>query len=185
MSLYAALLCEELAKCGPYTEEITPAYTREVFRFAPMHDIGKVGVRDDVLLKPGRLDPDERIEMERHPLIGAQVLRRCEDQMNSLGHSIFRVGIEIAECHHEKFDGTGYPQGLKNFEIPLSARIIAVSDVFDALTSKRPYKEAWPVEKALATIRQDAGSHFEPAIVSAFERILPSIMDIYYRYKHT
>ena len=185
MSLYAALLCEELAVCGPYTEEITPAYTREVFRFAPMHDIGKVGVRDDVLLKPARLDPDERIEMERHPLIGAQVLRRCEDQMNSLGHSIFRVGIEIAECHHEKYDGSGYPQGLKGSAIPLSARIIAVSDVFDALTSKRPYKDAWPVEKALATIRQDAGSHFDPDIIKAFDRILPRVMDIYDRYKHT
>lgn len=184
MSLYSALITEELSKEGTYTKLITPSYIREVFRFAPMHDIGKVGIRDEVLLKPGRLDPDERIHMERHPVIGGQVLRRSEEQMNRLGHSIFAVGIEIAECHHEKFDGSGYPKGLKDTEIPLSARIIAVADVFDALTSKRPYKDAWPFEKALETIKKDAGSHFDPEVVYAFERALPRVMEIYEKHKH-
>jgi HD-GYP domain-containing protein (c-di-GMP phosphodiesterase class II)/HAMP domain-containing protein len=136
MSLYSALIAEELGSASSSRPEVTPRYIREVFRFAPMHDIGKVGIRDDILLKPGRLDPGERTEMERHPVIGGQVLQRCEEQMNRLGHSIFKVGIEIAECHHEKFDGSGYPKGLKGSTIPLSARIIAVADVFDALRIK-------------------------------------------------
>lgn len=184
MSLYSAILAEELGKNDAYREHITPAYVRDVFRFAPMHDIGKVGIRDDILLKPGRLDPDERTEMERHPVIGGQVLRRSEEQMNVLGHSIFRIGIEIAEGHHEKFDGSGYPAGLAGEAIPLSARIIAVADVLDALTSKRPYKEAWTMEKALATINNDAGKHFDPAVVAALHRALPRVMEIYERLKH-
>ena len=183
MSLYSALVAEELAAQPGHG--ISPAYIREVFRFAPMHDIGKVGIRDDILLKPGRLDPAERAEMEHHPVIGGQVLVRCEEQMNRLGHSIFKVGIEIATGHHEKFDGSGYPLGLQGAAIPLSARIIAVADVFDALTSKRPYKEAWPLDKALATIRQDAGSHFDPEVVAAFDRALPRILAIYEKLKHT
>lgn len=184
MSLYSAILAEELGRDSPYREQITPAYVRDVFRFAPMHDIGKVGIRDDILLKPGRLDPDERSEMERHPAIGGQVLRRSEEQVKALGHSIFSVGIEIAECHHEKFDGSGYPGGLAGDAIPLSARIIAVADVLDALTSKRPYKEAWPMERALDTIRGDAGKHFDPAVVSAMQIALPRIMEVYERLKH-
>lgn len=184
MSLYSAILAEELGKDGVHRERITPAYVRDVFRFAPMHDIGKVGIRDDILLKPGRLDPDERTEMERHPVIGGQVLRRSEEQMNALGHSIFRIGIEIAEGHHEKFDGSGYPDGLEGEAIPLAARIIAVADVLDALTSKRPYKEAWPMEKALETIDNDAGKHFDPAVVAALHRALPRVMEIYERLKH-
>ncbi len=184
MSLYSAILTEEMGKDGPYRERITPAYVRDVFRFAPMHDIGKVGIRDDILLKPGRLDPDERKEMEHHPVIGGQVLRRSEEQMKALGHSIFNVGIEIAECHHEKFDGSGYPSALKGDAIPLSARIIAVADVLDALTSKRPYKEAWPMGKALETINGEAGKHFDPAVVNALHLALPRIMEVYERLKH-
>ncbi len=184
MSLYSAILAEELGKDDVYRERITSAYVRDVFRFAPMHDIGKVGIRDGILLKPGRLDGDERTEMERHPVIGGQVLRRSESQMNTLGHSIFKIGIEIAEGHHEKFDGSGYPAGLKGEAIPLSARIIAVADVLDALTSKRPYKEAWPMEKALEAISNDAGKHFDPAVVTALHRALPRVMEIYERLKH-
>jgi len=184
MSLYSAILAEELGKDGVHRARITPAYVRDVFRFAPMHDIGKVGIRDAILLKPGRLDPDERTEMERHPVIGGQVLRRSEEQMNTLGHSIFQVGIEIAEGHHEKFDGSGYPAGLAGEAIPLAARIIAVADVLDALTSKRPYKEAWSMDRALQTIDADAGKHFDPTVVAALQRALPRVMEIYERLKH-
>lgn len=184
MSLYSAILAEELGKDEVRRGYITPAYVRDIFRFAPMHDIGKVGIRDDILLKPGRLDPAERTEMERHPAIGGQVLRRSEEQMNALGHSIFKTGIEIAEGHHEKFDGSGYPAGLSGDAIPLAARIIAVADVLDALTSKRPYKEAWPMEKALETINNDSGKHFDPAVVAALHRSLPRVMEIYERLKH-
>jgi HD-GYP domain-containing protein (c-di-GMP phosphodiesterase class II)/HAMP domain-containing protein len=184
MALYSAIVAEALGHDSRYQKIIDAAYVRNVQQFAPMHDIGKVGIADSILLKPGRLDPEERTEMERHPAIGGLALRRCETQMNMLGHSIFTIGIEIAECHHEKFDGSGYPAGLAGEDIPLSARIVAVADVFDALTSKRPYKDAWSVERALATIGADAGTHFDPDVVAAMQRALPRMMGVYERLKH-
>jgi HD-GYP domain-containing protein (c-di-GMP phosphodiesterase class II)/HAMP domain-containing protein len=184
MARYSAIVAEELGRDGPYRERIDAAYVRAILQFAPMHDIGKVGIADHILLKPGKLDDAEFAEMQKHPLIGGEVLRRCEAQVNALGHSIFRIGAEIAESHHEKFDGGGYPHGLAGDAIPLSARIVAVADVFDALTSKRPYKEAWPVDQALDTLRRDADRHFDPAVVAAFERALPKIMAIYERHRH-
>ncbi|MGE4279526.1 MAG: HD domain-containing phosphohydrolase, partial [Magnetospirillum sp.] len=176
MSLYSALLAEEMTG--------DTHYARDIHRFAPMHDIGKVGIADSVLLKPGRLDDDERREMCRHPLIGGEVLRLSEERMAEEGRSVFRLGIEIAEAHHEKWDGSGYPHGLQGTDIPLSARIVAVADVFDALTSKRPYKEAWSIDRALETLRKDAGSHFDPDVVAAFERILPKVLEVHSRLAH-
>jgi response regulator RpfG family c-di-GMP phosphodiesterase/HAMP domain-containing protein len=184
MAHYSAIIAEELSRSGPYVEQISPAYVRDIFHFAPMHDIGKVGIRDDVLLKPGMLDAAERNEIERHPTIGGEVLRRCEAQMEAQGHQIFQTAIEIAECHHEKFNGSGYPNGLKQQAIPLSARIVAVADVFDALTSKRPYKEAWSIDKALSHMREQSHQHFDPAIIDAMERTLPRMLEIYNQYKH-
>ncbi len=184
MSLYSAIIAEQLASDSAYETQLDTNSIRDIFRFAPMHDIGKVGIKDEILLKPGRLTPEERREMEAHPSIGGQVLRRCESQMNAHGHSVFQVGIEIAECHHEKYDGSGYPRQLVGQDIPLSARIVAVADVFDALTSKRPYKEAWPIEKAVAVLREDAGSHFDPVIVAAAEQALPRMLEVYDRLKH-
>ncbi|MEJ2143115.1 MAG: HD domain-containing protein, partial [Gammaproteobacteria bacterium] len=184
MSLYSAIIAEQLGESGPYQQAITPAYIRDVFRFSPMHDIGKVGIPDSILLKPGKLDVVERQEMERHPVVGAEVLKRCEQQVQLSGHSIFKVGIEIAESHHEKFDGTGYPYGLQAEKIPLSARIVAVADVFDALTSKRPYKEAWGIDKAIALMREQAGLHFDPVVIDAMEQAMTRIMDVYNRHKH-
>lgn len=184
MARYSAIVAEELGRDGPYAGQISNDTVRDILRFAPMHDIGKVGIEDRILLKPGRLDEAERREMEQHPQIGAEVLRRCELQMNAVGHSVFRHGIEIAECHHEKFDGSGYPNGMKGEAIPLSARIVAVADVFDALTSKRPYKEAWPVERALAVMQEEAGVHFDPLVVTALQQALPRIMAVYEQHKH-
>ncbi|HHI93484.1 MAG TPA: HD domain-containing protein [Gammaproteobacteria bacterium] len=184
MSLYSVIIAEQLAGDSEYGAQLNSNTIRDIFRFAPMHDIGKVGIKDEILLKPGRLTAGERAEMEKHPGIGGQVLRRSEAQMNAHGHSIFTVGIEIAECHHEKFDGSGYPNGLAGQDIPLSARIVAVADVFDALTSKRPYKEAWSIEKAMAVLREDAGGHFDPLVIAAAERSLPRMLDVYERLKH-
>lgn len=184
MSLYAAILAEELAQEPGYGEVITPAYVRAIHRFAPMHDIGKVGIADSILLKPGRLTDSERTEMCRHPLIGGEVLRLCEQRMNDLGRSIFRVGIDIAEGHHEKWDGTGYPRGLAGADIPLAARIVAAADVFDALTSKRPYKDAWTVQRALDVMADDSGRHFDPTVIAAFDRALPRVLEVYERLKH-
>jgi response regulator RpfG family c-di-GMP phosphodiesterase len=179
MALYASLVAEELGRSGPYHGQISAAYVRAIHQFAPMHDIGKVGLGDDILRKPGALTPAERAEMERHPAIGAEVLRRCEAQMNAVGQSIFRMAIDIAEAHHERFDGTGYPARLAGHAIPLAARIVAVADVFDALTSRRAYKEAWPVDRALAMLESEAGRQFDPDIVAAFQRALPRILDVY------
>jgi HD-GYP domain-containing protein (c-di-GMP phosphodiesterase class II)/HAMP domain-containing protein len=184
MARYSALIAEELGREEHFRSRITPAYVRDILRFAPMHDIGKVGIPDNILLKPGRLDAAEFAAMQRHPLIGGEVLRRCEAQVNALGHSIFGVAVEIAEGHHEKFDGSGYPHGLAGEDIPLAARIIAVADVFDALTSRRPYKEAWTVDAACEFLRKESGRHFDPVIVAAFERALPQMLLIYGRYKH-
>lgn len=184
MSLYSVYIAEELRRSPKYAAIIDRDYIRALHRFAPMHDIGKVGISDRVLLKPGRLDDEERHEMNRHPQIGAEVLQLCEQRMNELDRSVFHVGVEIAESHHEKWDGSGYPHGLSGTHIPLSARIVAVADVFDALTSKRPYKEAWSVDRAVAALRQDAGSHFDPDVVDAFLRCLPQVMPVYDRLRH-
>jgi response regulator RpfG family c-di-GMP phosphodiesterase/HAMP domain-containing protein len=184
MSRYSALLAQQLGKTEKYRDLIDSSYVRDILQFAPMHDIGKVGINDSVLLKPGRLDQMEREHMEQHPVIGGAVLRRCEQQMNAVGHSVFTIGIEIAESHHEKFDGSGYPGGLRGENIPLSARIVAAADVFDALTSKRPYKEAWPVDKALDLLNEQAGRHFDPGVIDAMHAALPEILLVYEKYKH-
>ena len=184
MSLYSYILAKELYDEGIYQGGYGSGYPRHVYNFAPMHDIGKVGVEDSILLKPGKLTDEQWVEMKKHPVVGADVLRRCESQVNHAGYSMFKIGIEIAEGHHEKFDGSGYPYQRKGEEIPLSARIVALADVFDALTSRRPYKEAWPVEKALKLIDDESGKHFDPDVVKAFKSALPKIMEVYDKHKH-
>lgn len=184
MALYSAIVTEQLGQKSAYRKLITPAYVRDVFNFAPMHDIGKVGIADSILLKPGKLDAAERTEMERHPTIGAEVLRLAEAQVQVHGRSMFKIGIEIAAAHHEKFDGSGYPAGLSGQQIPLSARIVAVADVFDALTSKRPYKEAWSIEQTLVFMRSNAGQHFDPEVIDSLESAMPKILEVYNRLKH-
>ena len=128
-----------------------------------LHDIGKLYIPDHILKKPGKLDNVEWEQMQHHSEFGVKILG---------SNPFFAVAREIAGAHHEKFDGSGYPKGLKGTEIPLSARIAAMADVFDALTSRRPYKEPWPVEKAITTIRSLAGSHFEPKIVNSMNSLL-------------
>ena len=184
MSLYSYILAKELYDMGIYQGEYGSSYPRHVYNFAPMHDIGKVGIEDSILLKPGKLTDEQWVEMKKHPGIGADVLRRCESQVNQAGYSMFKIGIEIAEGHHEKFDGSGYPYNRKGEDIPLSARIVALADVFDALTSRRPYKEAWPVEKALSLIDEESGKHFDPNVVTALKSALPKIMEVYDKHKH-
>ena len=141
-----------------------------LFNAAPMHDIGKIGTPDAILTKPGRLDPDEREEMNRHAEIGANIIGdRAGDS------PLMLMAQRIALAHHEKWDGSGYPRGMSGSDIPIEARIVAVADVFDALTSKRPYKDAWPVEKALALLEEEAGKHFDPEIVSVFFEQLEAV----------
>jgi putative two-component system response regulator len=132
-----------------------------ILQSAPMHDVGKLGIPDGILLKPGKLDADEFAIMQTHTTIGHAILRDSSSQLIALG-------AEIALTHHEKFDGSGYPAGLAGETIPLPGRIVAVADVFDALTSERPYKPAWTVERARALLEENRGSHFDPACVDAF-----------------
>lgn len=128
---------------------------------APLHDIGKIGIPDRVLLKPGKLDPDEWAIMKTHCTLGAQILADS-------GLPLLNLASEIALSHHEKWDGTGYPNGLSRDAIPLSGRLVAVCDVFDALLSHRPYKEPWPMDKALSYIAEVSGSHLDPDLATLF-----------------
>ncbi|MCB4358229.1 bacteriohemerythrin [Quatrionicoccus australiensis] len=142
---------------------------------APMHDVGKIGIPDAILLKPGRLSTDEFTIMKTHTEIGSRLLTGTD--------TLIQTAKEIAASHHEHWDGNGYPEGLKGEEIPLLARICAVADVFDALTSARPYKNPWPVEEAAAWVRQQAGSHFDPQVVVAFDVAMPEILRIRQLYR--
>ena len=135
---------------------------------SPMHDIGKIGIPDHILRKPGKLDPDEFETMKRHTTIGAEILAGDDSDL-------LRMAREIALSHHEKWNGKGYPNGLVGEAIPLTGRVCAVADVFDALTSVRPYKKAWTVEAAVELIRKERGEHFDPAVVDAFLGRLPEI----------
>ncbi len=136
---------------------------------APMHDVGKIGIPDSILLKPGPLSPAERELMNRHARIGHDILR---DETRS---PLLDLAAEVALNHHERWDGSGYPNGLHGVAIPLSARIVTLCDVYDALRSKRPYKEAWPVERARAHIREQAGKHFDPTLVEVLESLYDEI----------
>lgn len=138
---------------------------------APMHDTGKIGIPDAILKKPGKLTPEEWHIMKTHAQIGHDILNKSKAPL-------FKMAAEIALCHHEKWDGSGYPRGLSGQAIPESARIVAIADVFDALTMERPYKKAWPVEKAIQEIIQGRGQHFDPHMVDAFTTIYEEIMAI-------
>ena len=136
-----------------------------------MHDIGKIGIPDAILLKPGKLDDQEWSVMRRHAEMGASIIGEHHSRL-------LRMARRVALAHHEKWDGSGYPSGLKGEAIPIEARIAAVVDVFDALTSDRPYKKAWPVEEALELLQREAGRHFDPALVELFIRLLPQMLAI-------
>lgn len=168
MRRYSVLLAELLRVEDVYSSQVSPDFIHALDRFSPMHDIGKVGIRDSVLLKPGRLDEGEMAHMRTHARYGANVLREAENNMARSGRTLFKMGIRIAESHHEWWDGSGYPFGLHGEEIPLEARIVAVADVLDALTTRRPYKEPFPLEKSLEMIVSEAGTHFDPVIIKVF-----------------
>ncbi len=165
---------EHCYRVGRFAQEIAmhmgvaEGSAKLLFLAAQLHDIGKIAVPDSILHKPGRLDPDERKIMEWHVRVGGELLEGVSSPM-----------LELAEVvtwtHHEKWDGTGYPNRLKGEEIPLEGRIVAVADVFDALTQRRPYKEPMPLEKAIAIINNDSGTHFDPEVVVAFNKALPRL----------
>jgi len=139
---------------------------------APMHDIGKIGIADSIMLKPGKLTDEEFSTMQKHPEIGAEIIGDCGDSI------LLNVAKSVSLTHHEKWDGTGYPKGLAGEDIPIEGRICAIADVFDALTSKRPYKDAWSIEDTVAFLKEQKGKHFEPKLVDLMIEILPKILDI-------
>ncbi|MCQ8884564.1 two-component system response regulator [Pseudoalteromonas agarivorans] len=163
MSQYSKLLALEFGMGEQQAELLRQA--------APMHDVGKIGIPDAILLKPGRLTPDEFDHMKQHAAIGAQILANSSSPLLQLAH---KLAIE----HHEKWDGSGYPNGLKGEQISVEGRIVAIADVFDALTSKRPYKEAWGVEEALEHMQAQAGKHFDPHLINLFVNKLDAIIAI-------
>ena len=163
MSRYAALMAASLGWSDADCELLLHA--------SPMHDIGKIGIPDHILLKPGKFEPDEWEVMKRHAQMGADIL--------SDGDSVLmQLARDIALTHHEKWDGSGYPNGLAGTDIPQAGRIVAVADVFNALTSSRPYKKAWPVEDAVRLLQEQSGRHFDPEIISHFLALLPEIVAI-------
>lgn len=149
----------------------TTQHAEDLLHAAPMHDIGKIGIADHILLKPGKLTAEEYQEMQKHPLIGAEIIGDCES-------ALLKMAKTVALYHHEKWDGSGYPHGLAREAIPVEARIVALCDVFDALTSTRPYKKAWTVPDTLDYIRQQKGYHFEPRLVDLLEQQLSQILEI-------
>lgn len=163
MGYYSATIARQM--------NMNDAEVEAILYAAPMHDIGKIGIPDRILLKPGKLDKDEWETMKQHTVIGKDLLKGSESEL-------LRMGETIALSHHEKWDGTGYPVGTRAADIPLVGRITAIADVFDALTSRRPYKEPFPVEKALAIIQESRGTHFDPTVVDAFFTVKDKIMEI-------
>lgn len=179
MTEYSVKITEILLKDNIYSDEITVSFMRGIERFSPMHDIGKVGVKDGILLKPGKLTEDEYEEMKKHVTYGVEVLRTAESNIAKQNYSMFKMGIEIVEGHHEWWNGAGYPYKKSGYDIPLSARIVAVADVFDALTSKRPYKKAFGFEESFDYILEGSGNHFDPAITNSFKKHKDEIYELY------
>ncbi|MDG6773800.1 response regulator [Thiomicrorhabdus sp. ZW0627] len=153
-------------QCG-----LSEEHARLIELGSPMHDIGKIGVSDNILLKPGKLSSEEFQAMQNHVLIGAKILEDSKSE-------VLKVAYKIALTHHEKYDGKGYPNGLSGKDIPIEGRIVAIADVFDALTSERPYKAAWSVEKAIDLLEKEKGKHFDPDLVDCFVQVLPEILKV-------
>lgn len=171
------IIAETLRKVEAYKEVITPDFISNLQYASVVHDLGKVGIKDSILLKPGKLTPEEFEEIKQHPIIGANVLRQVHKSYP--GNAYIEMGIEIAESHHEKWDGSGYPYHLVGEKIPLSAQILAICDVYDALRSKRPYKEPLNHQDSLKELQLGKGKHFNPVIVDVFNQCQSDIEQVY------
>ena len=179
---YCELIAQELRDSGKYTDELTDEYIETLRIAAPLHDIGKIRIPDAILNKPGKLDDEEYNTIKTHTTMGKGMLERAKATMGETTY--LEMAEDIAFCHHEWWDGSkrGYPQGLSGVNIPLSARIMAVADVFDALVSKRPYKDGMPIEKAMGIIVEEAGTHFDPEVVEAMLRVKVKIREVAEKY---
>jgi hemerythrin-like metal-binding protein len=173
--LRVAIMTDEivqvLGELGHYRDKITPEFERAISTASILHDVGKVAIPESILKKPGKLDPDERLVIEAHPLKGQKVLEKASRILDGNNY-LLSLASEIALHHHEHYNGQGYPAQLTGQDIPLSARIVGLVDVFDALTSARPYKKAWPEQEAVAYIREKSGVQFDPLVVEAFLKVM-------------
>jgi len=166
MREYCKILAQQLSRQTRFQSIINSEFITSIYAASPLHDIGKVGIPDHILMKPGKLDSAEWEVMKLHPQIGADTLRAVLKQFPN--NPILQTGVEIAESHHERWDGTGYPHQLKGEDIPIAARILALADVYDALTSQRCYKEAFAHDRCRQLIIEGKGTHFDPLIVDAY-----------------
>jgi HD-GYP domain-containing protein (c-di-GMP phosphodiesterase class II) len=180
IAMYSSALATALRRRGVYRETVTPAFVECLTTGSALHDIGKVGIEDSILRKPGPLTAEERLGIQEHTRIGEECLRQIERRLGS--SNFLRTAREIAAAHHERWDGGGYPAGLKGHDIPLAARIVAVADVYDALSTKRVYKEALPHAECVEIIRRDAGRQFDPLLVESFLEIAPLYENIARRF---
>ena len=167
-AVYVRLIMEQMRKMGLHADELTDEYIEDVCSSAPLHDIGKIQISDTLLNKEGRLTDEEYSRMKQHTTMGGQIIDRALAMMPRQSAGYLAEARNLTEYHHERWDGTGYPHGLKGEQIPLSARIMAVADVFDALVARRSYKAPFPFDKALDIIREESGTHFDPDVVNAF-----------------
>jgi putative two-component system response regulator len=177
---YTQLLAEQLADVGPYCAQIDCHFIEDLHRSSPLHDIGKAAISDAILLKPDKLSEAEYQQMMRHTIIGSELLGEAVAGLR--GASFLSLAAIVARSHHEWWDGSGYPDGLAGCDIPLAARIVAVADVYEALTSKRPYRRAFTRDSAKALIMQNAGQQFDPVVVRAFEHRWKDFIGVQERY---
>ncbi|MDC7124750.1 MAG: HD domain-containing protein [Spirochaetales bacterium] len=177
MSLYSYIIANSYHK---NIKHLHPGFMREILLFSPLHDIGKVGIPDNILLKEGILTKAEKKKMEEHVMIGQRVIEKMNSSLlNIIPVPLMNTAVDIIAGHHEKFNGKGYPLGLKGESIPLAGRIVSVADVFDALTSKRPYKDAWTVDVALNVMENEMKDSFDPEVFEAFKMCIPEILEVY------
>ncbi|QDU38874.1 Cyclic di-GMP phosphodiesterase response regulator RpfG [Maioricimonas rarisocia] len=176
ISLYATRLAAALRRHPSYRAEVTPAFVKSIGISSVLHDIGKVGIEDSILLHPGKLSPEQRQQMQVHTTLGGECILEIERRLGDSG--FLRMAREIAFAHHERWDGKGYPNGLKGDQIPLAARIVAIADVYDALSVRRVYKPPMPHEFCVNEIRNNAGTQFDPQLVDVFLSISDQFRDI-------
>ena len=179
MTKYSVAIAESMLNYHKINYRVTTSFVQNIELYAPLHDIGKVGIPDKILNKPAKLTSEEWVVMMEHTNIGANILTNLRDSLEIFGKQFYQMAIDVTRHHHEKWDGSGYPYGLKGEEIPLAARVVAIADVFDALVSRRPYKKSKPFDECVNIILEGSGSHFDPELVEIFTNNLRKIEKIY------
>jgi putative two-component system response regulator len=177
IQILCKLFADELHKHPQFNTVVDVTFCERIFHASPLHDIGKVGIADNILLKPGRLTPDEFEIMKTHTTIGSQTLEDVQQRFPN--NEFVKMGIKIARSHHEKWNGQGYPDGISGTDIPLCARIMSIVDVYDAVRSKRVYKPSVSQEETCEIITRDSGTHFDPALIEVFKGLQDKFNDIW------